>query len=94
MAVLRIGKEFLLDYGKLDRPLQVKISEVFGRFADATHTGIHLEKSTPPAIRGTGPFGSTTSGAASCWPRNRAVPTCCCEFCPTTTPTPGPVGTN
>ncbi|MGV9973237.1 UvrD-helicase domain-containing protein [Nocardia beijingensis] len=44
MAVLRIGKEFLLDYGKLDRPLQVKISEVFGRFADATHTGIHLEK--------------------------------------------------
>ncbi|MER7449348.1 UvrD-helicase domain-containing protein [Nocardia beijingensis] len=34
----------MLDYGKLDRPLQVKISEVFGRFADATHTGIHLEK--------------------------------------------------
>lgn len=44
MAVLRIGKEFLLDYGKLDRPLQVKISEVFGKFADATHAGIHLEK--------------------------------------------------
>lgn len=42
--VLRIGKEFLLDYGKLDRPLQVKISEVFGKFAESTHTGIHLEK--------------------------------------------------
>ncbi|MFI5503464.1 UvrD-helicase domain-containing protein [Nocardia asteroides] len=44
MAVLRIGKEFLLDYGKLDRPLQTKISEVFDKFAAATHTGIHLEK--------------------------------------------------
>ncbi|MEU4433483.1 UvrD-helicase domain-containing protein [Nocardia rhamnosiphila] len=48
MAVLRIGKEFLLDYGKLDRPLQVKISEVFGKFADSTHTGIHLEKINAP----------------------------------------------
>lgn len=44
MATLRIGKEFLLDYGKLDRTLQVKISQVFGKFAEATHSGIHLEK--------------------------------------------------
>ncbi|MFF0546792.1 UvrD-helicase domain-containing protein [Nocardia thailandica] len=44
MATLGIDKDFLLDFGKLDRPLQTKVAEVFEKFSAATHAGIHLEK--------------------------------------------------
>lgn len=43
MARLAIDKDFLLEFAKLDRPVAAKIQEVFGKFAAATHTGIHLE---------------------------------------------------
>lgn len=43
MARLGIDKDFLLEFAKLDRPVAAKVREVFGKFAEATHTGIHLE---------------------------------------------------
>jgi len=43
MARLAIDKDFLLEFAKLDRPIAAKVQEVFGKFAAATHTGIHLE---------------------------------------------------
>lgn len=43
MARLAIDKDFLLEFARLDRPVAAKVREVFGKFADATHTGIHLE---------------------------------------------------
>lgn len=43
MARLAIDKNFLLEFAKLDRPVAAKVQEVFGKFAEATHTGIHLE---------------------------------------------------
>ncbi|MGV9752205.1 hypothetical protein [Nocardia farcinica] len=44
MARLAIDKDFLLDFGRLDRPLQDKVATVFEKFETATHAGIHLEK--------------------------------------------------
>lgn len=44
MPKLGIDKDFLLDVVKMDRPLARKVSEVFGKFAEATHAGIHLER--------------------------------------------------
>ncbi|WP_040815997.1 UvrD-helicase domain-containing protein [Nocardia concava] len=44
MATLAIDKDFLLDFGKLDRPLQDKVAGVFEKFNSATHAGLHLEK--------------------------------------------------
>ncbi|CRZ16944.1 UvrD-helicase domain-containing protein [Mycolicibacterium neworleansense] len=43
MAKLGIDKDFLLEFAKLDRPVAAKVRDVFGKFAEATHTGIHLE---------------------------------------------------
>lgn len=44
MARLAIDTDFLRDFGRLPRPAQVKVAEVFGKFQEATHTGLHLEK--------------------------------------------------
>lgn len=44
MPRLGIDREFLAEFGRLEKPLQERISEVFGKFGAATHTGIHLEK--------------------------------------------------
>jgi AAA domain/UvrD-like helicase C-terminal domain len=43
VARLGIDKDFLLEFAKLDRPVAAKVREVFGKFAEATHTGVHLE---------------------------------------------------
>jgi hypothetical protein len=43
VARLGIDKDFLVEFAKLDRPVAAKVREVFGKFAEATHTGIHLE---------------------------------------------------
>jgi hypothetical protein len=43
VARLGIDKDFLLEFAKLDRPVAAKVREVFGKFAEATHTSIHLE---------------------------------------------------
>ncbi|MEV7968884.1 UvrD-helicase domain-containing protein [Sphaerisporangium sp. NPDC088356] len=44
MAKLGIDKEFLRDFGKLERSVQVRVEEVFAKFEQATHAGLHLEK--------------------------------------------------
>src|SRR5271156_1881979 len=44
MPTLAIDRGFLLDLGKLDKPVQEKVTEVFGKFGAATHAGLHLEK--------------------------------------------------
>ncbi|GAA4188086.1 ATP-dependent helicase [Streptosporangium oxazolinicum] len=44
MAKLGIDKDFLRDYGKLERSVQERVAEVFAKFEQATHAGLHLEK--------------------------------------------------
>ena len=46
MARLGIDKDFLRDYAKLERHVQDRVAEVFTKFEQATHAGIHLEKIT------------------------------------------------
>ncbi|MFI7534914.1 UvrD-helicase domain-containing protein [Streptosporangium sp. NPDC049376] len=44
MARLGIDKDFLRDFGKLERSVQARVAEVFAKFEEATHAGLHLEK--------------------------------------------------
>lgn len=44
MPKLGVDRDFFREYGRLDKPLQDRITEVFVKFEAATHTGIHLEK--------------------------------------------------
>lgn len=44
MPKLGIDRDFLRDFAKLDRPVQDRIGDVFGKFREATHAGLHLEK--------------------------------------------------
>ncbi|MEV0842012.1 UvrD-helicase domain-containing protein [Actinocatenispora sera] len=44
MPRLGIDRDFLRDFAKMERPLQERIGEVFGKFREATHAGLHLEK--------------------------------------------------
>jgi hypothetical protein len=44
VANLGIDKDFLKDFGKLERSVQDRVAEVFGKFEQATHAGVHLEK--------------------------------------------------
>ncbi len=43
MPTLGIAREFLREFGKLQRPVQDKVYETFARFEEATFAGIHLE---------------------------------------------------
>ncbi|MGV9595134.1 UvrD-helicase domain-containing protein [Streptosporangium sandarakinum] len=44
MARLGIDRDFLHDFGKLERSVQERVTEVFAKFEQATHAGLHLEK--------------------------------------------------
>ncbi|MBG0824925.1 DEAD/DEAH box helicase [Planomonospora sp. ID91781] len=44
MAQLFIDKGFFFEFGKLEKSVQDKVYDVFGKFEQATHTGLHLEK--------------------------------------------------
>jgi hypothetical protein len=44
MATLVLAKTFLPDYAKLDKSVATKVVELFAKFREATHTGLHLEK--------------------------------------------------
>ncbi|MBY6366535.1 UvrD-helicase domain-containing protein [Rhodococcoides corynebacterioides] len=44
MPSLAIDRDFLLDLGKLEKPVQERVSEVFEKFESATHAGLHLER--------------------------------------------------
>lgn len=44
MPKLAIEKECFREFGRLDKPLQDKITESLAKFEAATHTGIHMEK--------------------------------------------------
>lgn len=44
MPRLGIDKDFLLEFARLDRPVQDRVHAVFAKFENATHTGLHLEK--------------------------------------------------
>ncbi|MCK9925869.1 AAA family ATPase [Frankia sp. Mgl5] len=44
MARLGIDKEFLLGFAALEKQVQNRVLDVFARFEQATHTGLHLEK--------------------------------------------------
>jgi hypothetical protein len=41
---LGIDRDFLWEFGKLDRPVQQRVYETFAKFEQATHAGAHLEK--------------------------------------------------
>jgi superfamily I DNA/RNA helicase len=44
MPTLVFDKAFLTDFAKLDGSVQQKVAELPGKFEQATHTGVHLEK--------------------------------------------------
>ncbi|MGW2216999.1 UvrD-helicase domain-containing protein [Nonomuraea sp. NPDC001684] len=44
MAKLGIHRDFLQDFVRLERPVQQKVADAIGKFGQATHAGIHLEK--------------------------------------------------
>lgn len=46
MARLGIDKDFLREFAKLERPVQERVTEVFGKFEESTWAGLHLEKVT------------------------------------------------
>jgi hypothetical protein len=43
MPTLGIAREFLREFGKLQRPVQDRVYETFAKFEEATFAGIHLE---------------------------------------------------
>ncbi|WP_159942058.1 MULTISPECIES: UvrD-helicase domain-containing protein [unclassified Nocardiopsis] len=46
MPQLAIHKDFLTEFANLDKPVRERTTEVFAKFEQATHTGLHLEKIT------------------------------------------------
>lgn len=44
MARLGIDRDFLWEFGKLERVVQEKVHAAFAKFEQATHAGMHLEK--------------------------------------------------
>lgn len=44
MARLGIDRDFLWEFGKLERAIQEKVHAAFAKFEQATHAGMHLEK--------------------------------------------------
>ncbi|MFW6642073.1 UvrD-helicase domain-containing protein [Nocardiopsis algeriensis] len=46
MPQLAIHKDFLTEFAALDKPVRERVAEVFTKFEQATHTGLHLEKIT------------------------------------------------
>lgn len=43
MPTLGIAREFLREFGKLQRSVQDRVYETFAKFEEATFAGIHLE---------------------------------------------------
>ncbi|MFJ8565333.1 UvrD-helicase domain-containing protein [Streptomyces sp. NPDC093514] len=48
MATLGIHKDFLLEFAKLEKAVQKRVHEVFGKFREHRHAGLHLEKLENP----------------------------------------------
>ncbi|MEU8524537.1 DEAD/DEAH box helicase [Streptomyces sp. NPDC048629] len=46
MATLGIHKDFLMEFAKLEKPVQKRVHEVFDKFREHQHAGLHLEKLT------------------------------------------------
>ncbi|EST38697.1 hypothetical protein N566_05950 [Streptomycetaceae bacterium MP113-05] len=44
MANLGIHKDFLMEFAKLEKPVQKRVQEVFDKFREHRHAGLHLEK--------------------------------------------------
>jgi hypothetical protein len=44
VPTLGIDREFLQTYSKLQPPVQRRVTEVFEKFSEATHAGVHLER--------------------------------------------------
>ena len=44
MPQLAIAKEFLAEFAALEKPVRERVIQVFAKFEQATHTGLHLEK--------------------------------------------------
>ncbi|MEU4083116.1 UvrD-helicase domain-containing protein [Streptomyces aureus] len=44
MATLGIHKDFLMEFAKLEKPVQKRVHEVFDKFREHRHAGLHLEK--------------------------------------------------
>lgn len=70
MATLGIHKDFLLEFARLEKTVQKRVHEVFDKFREHRHAGLHLEKLENPATRGSAPSASTSSCAGSFSHRN------------------------
>ncbi|MFE7113898.1 UvrD-helicase domain-containing protein [Streptomyces sp. NPDC057654] len=48
MATLGIHKDFLMEFARLEKPVQRRVQEVFDKFQAHRHAGLHLEKLEKP----------------------------------------------
>ncbi|WP_327654713.1 UvrD-helicase domain-containing protein [Streptomyces sp. NBC_00483] len=48
MATLGIHKDFLMEFARLEKPVQKRVQEVFDKFEEHRHAGLHLEKLENP----------------------------------------------
>lgn len=48
MATLGIHKDFLLEFARLEKTVQKRVHEVFDKFREHRHAGLHLEKLENP----------------------------------------------
>ncbi|MFD3612823.1 hypothetical protein ACFWXA_33090 [Streptomyces atroolivaceus] len=48
MATLGIHKDFLLEFARLEKSVQKRVHEVFDKFREHRHAGLHLEKLENP----------------------------------------------
>ncbi|MFB6613195.1 UvrD-helicase domain-containing protein [Streptomyces sp. NPDC056367] len=48
MATLGIHKDFLMEFARLEKPVQKRVQEVFEKFREHRHAGLHLEKLEHP----------------------------------------------
>ncbi|ATL31048.1 DEAD/DEAH box helicase [Streptomyces formicae] len=48
MATLGIHKDFLMEFARLEKPVQKRVQETFDKFEEHRHAGLHLEKLENP----------------------------------------------
>jgi hypothetical protein len=66
VARLGIDRDFLWEFGKLERAIQEKVHAAFAKFEQAIHSGVHLEKINNVRDARLRSIRSTSPGAGSC----------------------------
>ena len=92
MARLGIDRDFLWEFGKLERAIQEKVHAAFAKFEQATHSGVHLGKINNVRDARLRSTRIDQSWRGIVLAPDSVTPTPCSRFSRTTTPTTGPAG--